>query len=94
MGGGGGLIGLRDWLYFSYGNRDSRIFCTEYRDMRCQRIRYRYLFSYVSRESKKNCNGNGISKRKPDILLVILPDAINLKCLYSVTQIYQKLFEI
>ena len=43
---------------------------------------------------RKTATGFGILKRKPDILLIILPDAINLKCLYSVTQIFQKLFEI
>ena len=43
---------------------------------------------------RKIATGIGILNRKPDILLIILPDAINLKCLYSVAQISQKLFEI
>ena len=36
----------------------------------------------------------GILKRKPDVLLIILPDAVNLKCLYFVMQISQNFFEI
>ena len=43
---------------------------------------------------RKIATGIGVLKRKPDILLIILPDTINLKCLYSVAQISQKLFEI
>ena len=43
---------------------------------------------------RKLATGIDILKRKPDILLIILSDGINLKCLYSATQISQKLFEI
>ena len=36
----------------------------------------------------------GILKKKNRYFFDHIPDAINLKCLYSVTQISQKLFEI
>ena len=39
---------------------------------------------------RKSTTGTETLKRKPDILLIMLPDAINLKCLYSATQISQK----
>ena len=41
---------------------------------------------------RKIATGIRVLKRKPGILLIILPDAINLKCLYSVKKIPQKLF--
>ena len=43
---------------------------------------------------RKFATGIGILKRKLDVLLIMLPEAINVKSLYSVTQIFQKLFEI
>ena len=43
---------------------------------------------------RKIAIGDRILKRKSDALLIILPDPINVKCLYSVTEIFQKFFEI
>ena len=51
-----------------------------------------FLVTGIGSQSKI-ATGIGILKRKPDTLWIILPDAINLKYLHSVTQISPPNFE-
>ena len=76
--GGNRATGLRNCLYFSYRNRDSRNVCTVFRDLRCRRD-----MGSLTRigSQRKIATGIRILKRKPKILMIILPEIINLKCL-------------
>ena len=76
-----GLTGLQDYgigymFHTGVGIQELFVWDIGFRDV--DGIRDHYLFSYRNWKSKKIATKIGILKRKLGILLIILPDAINL----------------